>query len=226
MIFCRPDAFAVIQRPISAILSQFVEKTAARSPIQLLPKFVLRLLVGFDAAIDRFVPENCRADPDRARRARLIAHFGVQGTIFGAAYAIFYCCIGHFYGAEVIIVCSTVFAAVPWVLRRTGHIGFAGHLVVGTMAAGFTQLTLIEGGIHSHAVAWLASVPLCALLILGVKPAAVWTGVCFLVGTTIGLLTLNGLDLMPLYDPRWHDLIDAAGNPGHHCLPFHSRPGL
>lgn len=89
-----------------------------------------------------------------------------------------------------------------------------GHLVVGTMAAGFVELTLVEGGIHSHAVAWLASVPLCALLVLGVRPAVVWAGVCFLAGTVISLFTFAGYDFSPRYDPRWHTLVDTAGNLG------------
>ena len=167
-----------------------------------------------NAVVARFIPESCQHYPDRARRARLIAHFGFQGAVFGAIYAVFYAAIGHRSGAAVIVVCSAIFAAVPWLLRRTGSLGFAGHLVVGTMAAGFTQLTLIEGGIHSHAVAWLASVPLCALLILGVRPATVWAIVCFLVGTGIGVATLCGVELSPLYDMRWHTVIDAAGNLG------------
>ncbi|HSI15283.1 MAG TPA: HAMP domain-containing sensor histidine kinase [Chthoniobacter sp.] len=191
-----------------------MEKPAASNLLQILPAFALRALAGFSEALERFVPDSCRADPDSTRRARLIAHFGVQGTIFGAIYAIFYGLIGHFEGAKVILVCSAVFAAVPYILRHTGNIGMTGHLVVGTMCAGFTQLTLIEGGIHCHAVAWLAAVPLCALLILGLRPAAIWSGVCFLVGTIIAVLTLSGVTLEPLYDPRWRDLIDAAGNLG------------
>jgi signal transduction histidine kinase len=200
--------------PVDRRIFVSLEKPPASNPLQFLPTAFLRMLAGMDAALERFVPDRCRADPDLARRARLIAHFGVQGTLFGAAYAIFYCLIGHFSGAAVIFVCSAIFAAVPWILKRTGSIGMSGHLVVGTMAAGFTQLTLIEGGIHCHAVAWLASVPLCALLILGTRPAAVWTGVCFLVGTAIAALALCGFELEPLYDPRWRDLIDAAGNLG------------
>jgi signal transduction histidine kinase len=160
------------------------------------------------------VPRNCRLDPDQLRRARLIVHFGFQGAFFGAAYAIFYHLIGHSYGVRVILVCSAIFVFTPWLLYRTGALGFCGHLVVGTMAAGFTQLTLVEGGIHSHAVAWLASVPLCALLILGIRPAVVWAAVCFAVGTAIAVLTLGGWELEPLYDPRLRDMVDAAGNLG------------
>jgi signal transduction histidine kinase len=144
----------------------------------------------------------------------LVAHFGIQGVIFGTVYAIFYHCIGHTRGAEVIWLCSAIFGFTPWLLRRTGSFNFCGHLVVGTMAAGFTELTLIEGGIHGHAVAWLASVPLCALLILGVRPAVLWAAVCFAVGTLVSALAFSGWDLEPVYDPRWRDVVDAAGNVG------------
>ncbi|MEP6671229.1 MAG: hypothetical protein ABJF10_18855 [Chthoniobacter sp.] len=119
-------------------MSQKLENSAANSPLRYFPAVFLRALEGGNHAIERFIPESCRHDPDLARRARLIAHFGVQGTIFGAVYAIFYGLIGHFNGAAVVLVCSVVFAAVPWILKRTGNIGMSGHLVVGTMAAGFT----------------------------------------------------------------------------------------
>jgi len=164
--------------------------------------------------IDRFVPQDCQRDAELLRRARLTVHFGFQGALFGTVYAIFYHFIGHSHGARVIWVCSAIFALTPWLLRRTGALGFCGQLVVGTMAAGFTQLTLIEGGIHSHAIAWLASVPLCALLILGVRPAVVWASVCFAVGATVSALTFRGWTLEPLYDPRWRNVVDAAGNVG------------
>jgi signal transduction histidine kinase len=180
----------------------------------LLPSVLQAMLARFDIMVGWFVPEICRRNPDDARRARLIAHFGLQGTIFGAAYALFYKIIGHDWGAFIILICTAIFAAVPWVLRRTGRLRLCGHLLTGTMTGGFTLLTLIEGGIHSHAVAWLASVPLCALLILGVRPAAIWAAVCFLAGMMIGCASLLGFGLMPLYDPRWHTLIDFAGNVG------------
>jgi signal transduction histidine kinase len=184
---------------------------AAPSPLLNFPQVLLARLV---ALVDYFVPKTCLEDPEKARHARLIAHFSIQGTIFGTIYAVFYSAIGHTIGAAIIVICSTVFAATAWLLRKTGALGLAGHLLVGTMAAGFTQLTLVEGGIHSHAVAWLASVPLCALLVLGVRPAIVWAVVCFLIGSIIGVAAMCGVELKPVYDPHWHTLIDAAGNVG------------
>ena len=160
------------------------------------------------------MPESCLADADTGRRARLLVHFGLQGCVFGGAYAFFYWCIGHNYGALIIIICTAFFAAVPWLLRRTGALDAAGHLLVGTMVAGFTQLTLIEGGIHSHAVAWLASVPLCALLVIGVRAAGIWAALCFLICGSIGAAAIAGITLEPVYDRRFIHLVDAAGNLG------------
>lgn len=180
----------------------------------LFPAFIQRLLARLDAMIDLLVPEICRRDPDQTRRARLIAHFGVQGTAFGIVYAVFYLAIGHDRGAAIVIVCSAVFALVPWLLKRTGALGLTGHLLAGTMTTGFTQLTLVEGGIHSHAAAWLASVPLCAFLILGVRPAAIWAGLCFFIVTGIGIAHLRGAELAPLYDQELRNRIDFAGNLG------------
>lgn len=172
------------------------------------------MLARFDALVGWFVPEACRREPDEARRARLVAHFGLQGTVFGVAYAVFYGLIGHMQGSGVIVVCSAVFAAVPWILRRTANYRLGAQLLIGTMACGFAVLTLIEGGIHSHAVAWLASVPMCALLILGIRAAVLWVVVCFAIGIAFGVASVSGVEFVPVYDPKWHTVIDFAGNVG------------
>lgn len=174
----------------------------------------LKLLGGLNRFVEGFVPSECMSDPNRARRARLVAHFGVQGAIFGPAYAIFYLLIGHYWGAGIICVCSIVFAAIPSFLRRTGRLDRAGHILVGTMAAGFTQLTFVEGGMHGHAVAWLSSVPLCALLVLGHRRAVNWCFVCLAIAGVMAAATIGGVDLTPAYDPRWTSLVDSAGNVG------------
>ena len=180
----------------------------------LLPNAVRALLARLERLVGYFVPDSCRHHPDEVRRARLTAHFGLQGAVFGIAYALFYLAIGHTQGTVVILICSSVFGAVPWLMRRTEALRSSGQVLIGIMALGFTELTMIEGGIHSHAIAWLASVPLCALLILGVRPAVVWVVVCFAVGIAFGCASLCGIELVPAYDPKWRTLIDFAGNVG------------
>jgi signal transduction histidine kinase len=168
----------------------------------------------FNEFVESFVPASCVRDPNHARRARLVAHFGVQGAIFGPAYAIFYAFIGHFWGSAVIVACSAVFAGMPLLLKRTARLDLTGQVLVGTMAVGFTVLTLIEGGLHGHAIAWLASVPLCALLVIGQRGATVWSIACVLIAGTIAIAAVFGFHLTPFFDPKWTDLVEAAGNLG------------
>ena len=180
----------------------------------LLPSRLRALARWAQALIKRSVPARLRRHPDLARRGVLVAHFGVQGTFFGLIYALFYLGIDHRWGAGVIGLCSVVFAAVPRYLQKTGDVDGAGQALVATMAAGFTALSVIEGGMHGHAVAWLAAVPLCSLLVSGTRAATGWLMVCLMLGASLAVATLSGVSFRPLYDPKWTPLVDSAGNLG------------
>lgn len=166
------------------------------------------------SVFEYFLPENCKQDAELTRRGRLLIHFGLQGALFGAIFAGFYTVIGHYWGTAIVITCSVVFAGIPNFLRRTADLDTAGHMLVGTMAAGFLALACVEGGVHGHALAWLASVPLCGLLLLGTRSAITWGGACLILGGFTVTLEALGFDFTPAYEARWHFLVDAAGNLG------------
>ncbi len=178
----------------------------------------------FARLTDSFLFEPCQRDSELERHARLITAFGFLGLIFGMAYASFYLVIGHYWGACVIIICSLAFATAPFVMRARRSLNFAGNLLVGVMAAGFTALCFVEGGLSGHAVAWLASVPLCALLLIGKDAAKVWLGVCFLSGGGVIALALAGVKLPVTFDPVWEPLVSAVGYLG--LIVFMSILGL
>src|SRR5262245_37655323 len=127
----------------------------------------MRVRFTWQAVCDYFIPASLLENLETARRARLIVGFGVTGSIFGPIYAIFYLLIGHFWGAATILVCTLGMASVPWILRRGGSLVITGNLHAFILVLGFSGLTAIEGGVHGHAIAWLASVPLCVLLLVG-----------------------------------------------------------
>ncbi len=156
-------------------------------------------------------PEEFLSDPERTRRARLISRFGVLGSLFGLAYAVFYLLIGHKWGAFIIIVCSSCFAAAPFWMRRGKTIEPVGHFLSLTLTCGFTGLCFVEGGLHGHAIAWLVSVPLCAFLLLGQKAATQWAVLAFLAASLVVALELMGIRLPIKYDMRWHTVVSAAG---------------
>lgn len=178
-----------------------------RSRLNPLVRFIHSLL----SHADRFLPPGCEEDPDLFRRARLVIRFGFLGFLSGILYATFYAFIGHYWGVGIIVVCSIGFVISPWVLRRTRSLHFAGNLLTGIMAAGFTALCFIENGLGGHAIAWLVSIPLCALLLVGRRAAWGWTAICFAVACVLIAVAILGIHLPETYDPRWEPYVSAAG---------------
>ena len=168
----------------------------------------MRQLIEFT---DSFVPPACAADPEQGRRARLISRLALLGALFGFIYAAFYFAIDHYWGAGIVAVCSAVFGAIPRVMRQSGALTQAGNSLSLTLTLGFTALACVEGGVDGHAIAWLATVPLCALLLLGRQAAGWWVIICFGAGGAVVMAQLAGVPMRPTYDPSWHHLVSAAG---------------
>ncbi len=158
-----------------------------------------------------FLTEEWIALPESVRRARLIVRFGFLGFLFGVVYAAFDYAIEHYWGAGIILVCSLGFAGTPFVLRATKRLQLAGNLLTAIMTLGFTALCAVEGGLRGHAVAWLASVPLCALLLSGKESARVFVLICFLVCGTAVAAELKDIAVPMTYDPAWHSFVNSAG---------------
>jgi signal transduction histidine kinase len=156
-------------------------------------------------------PEEVFADPEQTRRARLVSRFGLLGSLFGIVYALFYVLIGHKWGAFIIAVCSSCFGVTPFWLRRKKIIEPAGHFLTLTLTFGFTALCFVEGGLQGHAIAWLVSVPLCALLLLGQKAATQWAVIAFLAASVVAAIDLMGIRLPVMYDMKWNAVVSAAG---------------
>ena len=156
-------------------------------------------------------PDDLFGDPEQTRRARLVARFGVLGSMFGVVYALFYVLIGHKYGALIIIGCSTCFAVTPFWLRRKKRIEPPGHFLVFILTCGFTSLCFVEGGLQGHAIAWLVSVPLCAFLLLGQKAATQWAVFAFLAASLVATLDLMGIKLPVTYNMKWNSVVSSAG---------------
>jgi len=171
----------------------------------------MNLPASLQALDDHFVPPPLLDQPEEARRARLVVRFAFIGGVFGACYALFYLLIDHLWGASVIIGCSIAMVSVPWLLRKTGYLALAGNLHALILTIGFCGLTSIEGGVHGHAIAWLASVPLCVLLLVDSRAAVFWCGICFLATLFFCALEGWGITVPIRYPARWHSAVTGAG---------------
>lgn len=161
-------------------------------------------------AVTRFVPDALRDNAESTRRAQLFVAFSFLGVLFGLLFGGFYLWIGHVWGAAIVFACMAALVGAPWIVRRAG-LEIAGNIYAGVLVLGFTGLTAIEGGIHGHAVAWLAVVPLCACLLVGQGACWLWCGVCLAVVATFCWLDLTGRHMPVLFPANWEPTITAAG---------------
>src|SRR5258708_28948209 len=67
--------------------------------------------------MDHTIPAELLAEPEGARRGRLITRFAVLGSLFGFTYAAFYLLIGHKWGATIILICSLSVMVMPFLMR-------------------------------------------------------------------------------------------------------------
>src|SRR5262249_40548122 len=110
--------------------------------------------------------------------------------------------------------CSSGFGFTPWLMKRTGSLDTAGNILSLILVLGFSALCCVEGGMNGHAIAWLASVPLCAMLLLGRREGGRWMIASFAACAFIVGLNLSGLAMKPTYDPKWEPLVSAGGYMG------------
>jgi signal transduction histidine kinase len=174
--------------------------------------------------IDRQIPSELLSTPESTRHAKLMTRFGALGSMFGFSYATFYLCISHYWGALIIVLCSLGVASAPQLMRWKRSIAVAGNFFALTLTLGFLGLCFVEGGIHGHAIAWLVTVPFCALLLLDIRQAAKWVVIAFLAAGLVAGLDLAGIQLPCTYDPKWHSVVSAAGYLG--LILFMSILGL
>ncbi|HEV2454867.1 MAG TPA: histidine kinase dimerization/phospho-acceptor domain-containing protein, partial [Verrucomicrobiae bacterium] len=165
----------------------------------------------YQQLLDRQIPAEFLADPESTRRARLITGFGLLGMSFGFMYAVFYFLIGHFWGAGIVMGCSTGVALTPYLMSRTKSADIAGNFFALTLTLGFLGLCFCEGGENGHALAWLVSVPLCSFILVGERQATWWVIISFVAAAIVICLNLEGMMLKPTYDPKWQPLVSAAG---------------
>ncbi|MDA3873801.1 MAG: HAMP domain-containing sensor histidine kinase [Kiritimatiellae bacterium] len=152
---------------------------------------------------------------EEARVSQLIIGFSIVGGLFSILYAVFYLAIQHYAGAGIILSHSLIFSTVPFVLLRKRNIPGAGHAFLASLLSMFTLLSIIEGGVNGHAVAWLSAFPVCAPLVLaGGRSALAWCGVCVFLVSVFAGLEVVGLHLPITYPNPWHGWVTLTGYAG------------
>lgn len=91
--------------------------------------------------------------------------------------------------------------------------------MLATLTVTFVILCTIEGGMNGHAVAWLATIPLCALMMADRRDAIFpWSVLAILIGIVFGYCYVAGIDFPERYPPEWRRWVEVAGYAG--LIPF------
>ncbi len=133
------------------------------------------LLTCMNDFILRFVPEEVRSNYDEFRRARTIVGISfifILGTLY---YALQYT-----FAFRLAISGGCIFAAflsglcIPFVLKKTKSMPLAGNWLVASLAYVIFALIFFEGGPTAGTRYWLATVPLTAMLVNGLRSGMRW----------------------------------------------------
>ncbi len=142
----------------------------------------------------RFIPRELVEDQLRSRaRAFLLVRFTVVAAIFTllfAPYFALYLKLPYTGLANVLYGVSLALTTV--ILNRTRSLRIAANW---TLASALVVLLIQSwklGGVSSLAYPWLASLPVAAMLLRGVKGGAVWTGIAVMGIVGIGLADVAG----------------------------------
>lgn len=171
-------------------------------------KFLQRLA----AHLGEGIPSQFTDGPEMFRRAFLLMAFSKLALVFGGVFTLFYLVLEHYYGAVVVLVCTGLLVATPALLRRARSLDAVAHYQTSIFAFGFSIMCFLEGGLHGHAVAWLATAPLVGLLLLGIRGSLPWFGFSLIVMLAFILLDGLGYEVPRTYPPTWSFVVAAAGN--------------
>jgi len=158
---------------------------------------------------ETFIPKECEDDPNTRHHARLIVNFGLVGGIFGFIFTCFYAVLEHHWGAGIVFTCTIGLLCIGF--GRFKNLSVSGNLVATILILGFMGLAFTEGGINGHAVSWLATIPVTALVLNNTRSGLIWLIIALLATIFFSQYYLTGQTIPYLYPQRWHTLITTVG---------------
>ena len=142
-----------------------------------------------DRWLARFIPRELVEDHIRSRgRAFLLMRFTIVAAVFTVVFAPYYALYLKLpYTGLMNILYGISLALTLVILRRTRSLRIAANW---TLSCGFAVLLVqcwVLGGVSSLAYPWLSCVPMCAMLLRGVRGGALWTLVSVLGVFVVGV---------------------------------------
>ncbi|WP_162687654.1 response regulator [Bradymonas sediminis] len=109
---------------------------------------------------------------------------------------------GSYYSALGLVLCALAVGSAPVVLRKTGRLDIAGHLIITPMYLLFIWLIHQNEGLDAPAIVWVTMLPLLASLFLGKGAAKNWLRVIVATWLLVTAATVMGYDFPTSLPPK------------------------
>jgi signal transduction histidine kinase len=145
-----------------------------------------------------FLHPSLSGNDEELRRGLLQIRCGVLGGVLALIYATLFLILGHLPGALILGLCGVAIVQVPWILRKTGNLSLGSHIYGGVLLLGISSMCVADGGGNNSMFAWIAVVPVCALLLMHLKDALWWCAVTVVVAASFLYFEMKGVSLLTL----------------------------
>ena len=160
--------------------------------------------------IDRLVPRT--DDIEAYHQGTLLVLACVLTGLFAAGYALLDLFAGFWVGGATMSVMTVLFFGLAPLFRHTGSVSLVAHLFLGIGTVTIVANAHFAGG--PEVLAWLAAVPIAAVLVTNPRAAAVWVAVSVAVAALFASLEARGyaypIATTPAEDPVWVVLVRAG----------------
>ncbi|MGK0290982.1 MAG: hypothetical protein ACI86H_002449, partial [bacterium] len=145
--------------------------------------------------INWFIPDFMAEDAEDYRKSKLVVILCLVGILFLFINVIKWILLGVPALTVSLIIALIVVTSVIFIFKNTGQITITGNIIMMVLSWHFSFLAYLTGGLESHSIFWLVTIPLTSILLLGRKYALIWTGVVFSVIIYFIFAKLTGIKL-------------------------------
>ncbi len=132
-----------------------------------------------ESIVQFFMPDELLEEENlQTRRAELVIKMVFLIAIFGFPFSgIYQWVLGATEAAAGVVGGVVALLTVPVVLRKTGSLRLASHLLLTTIVLALIWVTWFTGGLYSPALSWLILVPVLSIVVFGARVGVAWVAV-------------------------------------------------
>lgn len=164
------------------------------------------------AQFDRIIPATLRADPRELRAARNLTLLALVAGLSVPLLTMLYHFLGYDAAGMVVLTGGIVMMTAPFAMNVGLGLAVARDLFIGALFVLKIWLAVHLGGVAAPTVPWFLLCPLVAVLLGGLRPGLVWSGLVMVTVIALFAAERSGAPFVahPVSDPQLLALVSVA----------------